>query len=209
MMRKKRKNPEKTPGKNPYIGNQTPPPPRRKFIDFNTRRICPACGLDIKIAHNFCKNCGVDLSAIEPIGNDEISKQLAITAVNDSDAGVRKEAVDTLGGFGEKKVLGVLTYVLLNDPDENVRREAADELGDLHHPYSLNALAKALKDVSPLVRKEAIEGLKKIKKKVKPEKQLKGKPEEREHIKEKLAEESIEEEIAEEKIPDDKEDLTF
>ena len=45
------------------------------------------------------------------------------------------------------------------------------------NPYSLDALTKALKDVSPLVRKEAIEGLKKIKKKNKPEDENKGKPE--------------------------------
>ena len=165
---------------NPYRVKQAAPSPNRSFIDFNTQRVCPSCGKAIKIAHNFCKFCGVDLSEIEAIGNsDEISKQLAITAATDPDAGVRKEAVDTLGDFGEKKILGVLTYVLLNDPDEEVRKEAADELGDLHHPYSMDVFAKALKDESPLVRKEAIEGLKKIKKKIKPEKQSKGKPEER------------------------------
>lgn len=170
---------------NPYRTRQTLPPPKTGFIDFNTRRICPACGRDIKIAHNFCKYCGVDLSMIEPIGHDDISKHLATTAITDPDPGVRMEAVDTLGGFGDKKVLGVLTYVLLNDPDENVRKEAADELGDLHHPYSLDTLTKALKDESPLVRKEAIEGLKKIKKKIKPKKLDEGKPESREHEKDK------------------------
>lgn len=169
---------------NPYKTKQTHPP-KTGFIDFNTRRICPACGRDIKITHNFCKYCGVDLSMIEPIGKDDISKHLAATAVTDPDPGVRLEAVDTLGSFGDKKVLGVLTYVLLNDPDENVRKEAADELGDLHHPYSLDTLTKALKDESPLVRKEAIEGLKKIKKKIKPKKLDEGKPESREHEKDK------------------------
>lgn len=158
-----------------------PPAPSEGYIDFNTQRVCPACGRVIKLEHNFCKYCGVDLSEIDPIGNsDAISRELAITAVTDPDPVVRKEAVDTLGSFEEKKVLGVLTYVLLNDPDEEVRKEAADELGDLHHPYSLEALAKALKDESPIVRKEAIEGLKKIKKKVKEKKMDKGKPEERE-----------------------------
>ncbi|MFX1601642.1 MAG: HEAT repeat domain-containing protein [Promethearchaeota archaeon] len=156
------------PNMNPYMVRQTPSPPKRVYIDFNTRRICPACGRDIKITHNFCKYCGVDLSAIEPIGRDEISKQLAITAVTDPDPEVRKEAVDTLGDFEDNRVLGVLTYVLLNDPDENVRKEAADELGNLHHPLSLDTLAKALKDESAIVRKEAIEGLKKIKKLTKP-----------------------------------------
>ncbi|MFW9822958.1 MAG: HEAT repeat domain-containing protein [Candidatus Thorarchaeota archaeon] len=165
---------------NPYKVEKVAPTPIKSFIDFNTQRVCPSCGKAIKISHNFCKFCGVDLSAIEAIGNsDEISKQLAITAVTDPDASVRKEAIDTLGGFGEKKILGVLTYVLLNDPDEEVRKEAADELGDLHHPYSMDVLAKALKDESPIVRKEAIEGLKKIKRKIKPEKQTEGKPKER------------------------------
>ncbi|MHA2283777.1 MAG: HEAT repeat domain-containing protein [Promethearchaeota archaeon] len=179
MMRKD-KNFNTDPGQNPYKVKKTVSNPSSSFIDFNTQRVCPSCGKAIKISHNFCKYCGVDLSAIEAIGNsDEISKQLAITAVTDPDPEVRKEAVDTLGDFGEKKVLGVLSYVLLNDPNEEVRKEAADELGDLHHPYSMDVLSKALKDESPLVRKEAIEGLKKIKRKIKPEKQYKGKPEER------------------------------
>ncbi|MHA2006635.1 MAG: HEAT repeat domain-containing protein [Promethearchaeota archaeon] len=175
------------PNRNPYRVKSAAPSPIRSFIDFNTQRVCPSCGKAIKISHNFCKFCGVDLSGIEAIGtSDEISKQLAITAVTDPDSGVRKEAVDTLGDFGETKVLGVLTFVLLNDPDESVRLEAADELGDLHHPYSMDALTQALKDESPLVRKEAIEGLKKIKKKVKPEKQVRGKPEEREESEENI-----------------------
>jgi hypothetical protein len=180
MKMRKDKNARPEREDNPYRKKPETLSSSRSFIDFNTQRVCPSCGKAIKITHNFCKFCGVDLSEIEAIGNsDEISKQLAITAATDPDAGVRKEAVDTLGDFGEKKILGVLTYVLLNDPDEEVRKEAADELGDLHHPYSMEVLAKALKDQSPLVRKEAIEGLKKIKRRIKPEKQSKGKPEER------------------------------
>ena len=149
------------------------------FIDFSNERVCPACGKAIKINHNFCKYCGVDLSEIEPIGNDSILRPLAMTAVSDTDADVRKEALDTIGGFKDKKALGLLTYVLFNDPDPRCRKEAADELGDLHHPYSLEALAKALQDKDPEVRKEAIEGLKKIKEHTKDKEQKKGKPEER------------------------------
>ena len=168
------------PNQNPYIVKKGSIQPREPIIDFNSQRICPACGSSIKIDYNFCKYCGVDLSAIKPIGNtDEISKQLAITAISDPSAEVRKEAVDTLGDFGDTKVLGVLTYVLLNDPNPEVRKEACDELGDLHHPYSLEVLTKALKDENPLVRKEAIEGLKKIKKHIKPKEENKGKPESR------------------------------
>lgn len=161
-------------GENPYrVRNTSPapnPPSNRMFLDFNIQRICPRCGsTQININHNFCKFCGTDLSAIDPIGNsDEISKQLAVTAATDPDPEIRKQAVDTLGDFGDTKVLGILTYVLFNDPSDEVRAEAADELGDLHHLYSLDALTKALKDPSALVRKEAIEGLKKIKNKNKP-----------------------------------------
>ncbi len=164
------------PTSNPYrAGNN----PSGSFIDFSTQRVCPACGKAIKMDHNFCKYCGVDLSAIEAIGNDNILRPLAMTAATDPNADVRKEALDTIGSFKEKKALGLLTYVLFNDPDPRCRKEAAGELGDLHHPYSLEALTKALQDKDPEVRKEAIEGLKKIKEHTKSKEHKKGKLEER------------------------------
>ena len=94
------KNNNNNSNSNPYrIGN----PSQGEFIDFNTQRVCPSCGKAIKIDHNFCKYCGVDLSDIEPIGrSDKVSKQLAITAVTDPDASVRKQALDTLGSFKDK-----------------------------------------------------------------------------------------------------------
>lgn len=163
--------------KNPYRVNREPvrePTPTsfaKPGVDFETQRICASCGKAIKIEHNFCKFCGVDLSGIQPLGySDRTLKELANTALTDPNPGVRKDAVDTLGELGENEVLGVFAYILLNDRDEIVRKEAADELGDFAHPHSLDVLAKALKDPSPTVRKEAIEGLKKIKKKNKPEK---------------------------------------
>ena len=164
-------------GKNPYRVNRepvreaTPTSFAKPGVDFETQRICPSCGKVIKIAHNFCKFCGVDLSGIQPLGySDRTLKKLANTALTDPNPGVRKDALDTLGDLGENEVLGIFSYILLNDRDELVRKEAADELGDFHHPYSLDVLAKALKDPSPIVRKEAIEGLKKIKKQNQPEK---------------------------------------
>ena len=164
-------------GKNPYRitrepeSESTPTNLAKPGVDFDIQRICPSCGVVIKINHNFCKFCGVDLSSIPPLGySDRTLKELANTALTDPDSGVRKDAVDTLGDLGEAEVLGVFAYILMNDSDELVRKEAADELGDYHHPHSLDILAKALKDKSPVVRKEAIEGLKKIKKKNKPEK---------------------------------------
>lgn len=167
--------------RNPYRNGASRSVPKKLNVDFNSERVCPSCGKVIKISHNFCKYCGVDLSKIHPIGNtDEISKNLAIAASSDTDVSVRKEAVETLGGFEDTKNLGVITWVLLNDPDWKVRKEAADELGDIAHPYSMDALAKAMKDPHPEVREEAIEGLKKIKEKNKPEDQNKGKAKERE-----------------------------
>jgi len=171
--------------KNPYrvsrepVREPTPTSFAKPGVDFETQRICPSCGKAIKIEHNFCKFCGVDLSGIKPLGySDRTLKELANTALTDPNPGVRVDAVDTLGDLGENEVLGVFAYILLNDRDEIVRKEAADELGDFHHPHSLDVLAKALKDPSPIVRKEAIEGLKKIKKKNKPEKKIEAKKEE-------------------------------
>ncbi len=165
--------------KNPYRVNKEPVPESaptsfaKPGIDFETQRICVSCGKAIKIGHNFCKFCGVDLSGIQPLGySDRTLKELANTALTDPNPGVRKDAVDTLGELGENEVLGIFAYILLNDRDALVRKEAADELGDFHHPHSLDVLAKALKDPSPIVRKEAIEGLKKIKKHNKPEKKV-------------------------------------
>ena len=130
------------PHKNPYRVRNSPQshnnPGNPEFIDFNTQRVCPSCGGIIKISHNFCKYCGVDLSRIEAIGTtDEISKQLAITAVSDPNAEVRKEAVDTLGNFGDTKVLGVLTYVMLHDTDPEVRREVPSVPGGGAHPHDM------------------------------------------------------------------------
>jgi len=154
---------------NPYrIRNEQPKPEARGSprapLDFSIHRICPACGKIIKITHSFCKFCGTNISSISPIGrSDEVTKTLADTAVSDPNPEVRKSAVASIGEFGENDVIGLLSYILLNDPDELVRKEAASELGKFHHPYSLDVLAKALKDKSALVRKEAIEGLKNIK----------------------------------------------
>jgi len=164
------------PNKNPYRVNkeQEREPSQARFtkpsVDFENQRVCPACGKVIKISHNFCKFCGTDLVGIQPLGySDRTLKELANTALTDPDPGVRKDAVDTLGELGDNEVLGVLAYILLNDAHELVRKKAANELGDIHHPHSLDVLAKALKDRSPSVRKEAIEGLKKIKQMNKPE----------------------------------------
>jgi HEAT repeat protein len=196
------------PNKNPYVvktkANETRDQSSNKIsqIDFDVNRICPSCGKVISLKHNFCKFCGVDLAGLQPMQTgDRTVRELAKTALTDPNADVRKDAVSTLGEFGEYEVLGVLAYILLNDLDESVRKEAAEELGDLHHIISLDVLAKALKDRSPIVRKEAIEGLKKIKEKNKPQK--------REFIEEPKAEkhEALESEEKSKKIEVDEEEV--
>ncbi len=134
--------------------------------DFSTERLCPACSEKTVKTNKFCGLCGVDLSNIPPLEDAEVKlKQLVITALTDTFTYNRIDAVQDIGTYKDIRTLGVLTHIVLKDPDEEVRKEAADKLGDIHHPYSLNALTKALEDSSPIVRKEAIEGLKKLKEK--------------------------------------------
>ncbi|MFX1496124.1 MAG: HEAT repeat domain-containing protein [Promethearchaeota archaeon] len=163
-------------GENPYKVRNTPSkvqnqtPPKDTPINFKTERVCPACGKIIKISHNFCKFCGIDLSTIIPLGDsDRTVIELAKTALTDQDADVRRDAVNTIGDLGERDVLGILTYILINDIDALVRKEAANELGNKHNTISIDILTKALKDRSPIVRKQAIEALKRIKKLAHPE----------------------------------------
>ncbi len=152
--------------------------PKSYKIDFTKQRFCPKCGKIFEINRTKCAFCNADMSLIKPIGEaDEILQELAFSALHDSEPNVRKEAVDKLGDTKELYVLGVLTHILLNDPDEDVRKEAADEIGDIHHPYSEASLTIAIKDLSPKVRKEALEGLTKIraalqKEKPKPKKEI-------------------------------------
>jgi hypothetical protein len=161
---------------NPYkvrnapSNSQNQAQPKDSPIDFKTDRICPACGKIIRISHNFCKFCGIDLSTIIPLGNsDRTLIELGKTALTDPNADVRRDAVDTIGDLGENDVLGILTYILINDIDAFVRKEAADELGKKHNSISIDILTRTLKDRSPIVRKQAIEALKKIKKMAKPQ----------------------------------------
>ncbi len=136
-------------------------------INFGTQRFCPKCGTIVKVDIKICNSCNVDLTKINTIEDtDDITKKLAITALKDISPSVRKETINSLGEIGDSKVLGILTYVLFNDPDEKVRKEAADELGDLHYEISIEALKKAMDDKSEIVRKEAVEGITKIKKKI-------------------------------------------
>ena len=165
-----KKPPKKKPAKKKPVAKKKPdalrPPHKGVKVDFSKQRFCPACGKLFDIDIIICTQCDSNLAKINPIGEkDQKLRALALTALKHSNTKTRKKAIDDLGDYEELQILGVLTHVLLNDPDETVRKEAADELGNLHHPFSLETLSKALKDESPLVRKEAIEGLKKIKKK--------------------------------------------
>ena len=132
------------PNRNPYRVSREPvreAPIERKAqstIDFDTQRICPSCGKIIKISHNFCKFCGVDLNYIPALGeSDRTLKELSIAALTDLDFEVRKDAISSLAELGENEILGVLTYALMNDLHELVRKEAADKLGNIHNNITL------------------------------------------------------------------------
>lgn len=138
---------------------------KKDIVSFNFKenRFCPRCGSIIGISRKSCEICKADISAIEPMGEkDKKLKTLLLKAFNPN-ASIRKKAINDIGENKDVKVLGILTHALLNDPDEAVRKEAADELGDFKNSISVYALEKAAKDESENVKKEAIEGLKKIK----------------------------------------------
>ncbi len=147
-------------------GGKSQSPFKPLKIEFSEKRFCPGCGEIVFLEAEQCNGCDMALNEFGTMSDaDEISLQFAKTALTDLDPQVRKEAIDSLGSFEKKRMLGLLSYILFNDPDEEVRKEAADEMGDIHDPSSLDVLKKAMKDKSGVVRKEVISALKKIKKK--------------------------------------------
>jgi len=80
------------------------------------------------------------------------SYRVLVTALNDSNAGVRQAAVAGLGELGNVKALPALRKRLLQDRDMGVRTEAAYRLGKLGSRDDLRSLKKAMStDPDPLV----------------------------------------------------------
>lgn len=80
---------------------------------------------------------------------------VAVALVGDGDAGVRAEAVTTLGMFKYSAAASALTSALASDPSADVRKKAAWALGEIGAPSSVAGGAlqtAAASDPSPLVR---------------------------------------------------------
>ena len=81
-----------------------------------------------------------------------------ISALKDSDPGVRKAAVESLGRIGDVRAIEPLSG-LLGDSNVEVRQTAVEALGNLDDPKVVPALTKAAGDANPAVRREAAEAL--------------------------------------------------
>lgn len=80
---------------------------------------------------------------------------VAVALVGDGDAGVRAEAVTTLGMFKYSAAASALTSALVSDPSADVRKKAAWALGEIGAPSSVAGATlqtAAASDPSPLVR---------------------------------------------------------
>ena len=87
-------------------------------------------------------------SAIEPL----------LAALKSSEAPVRKNAADALGGIRDAKAVAHIVP-LLKDEDKEVRAQAARSLGRLRESEAAGPLIEALKDPDRNVRRESVAAL--------------------------------------------------
>ena len=95
------------------------------------------------------------------MGNIKAVKAL-IEAMEDSNMGVRSNAVFSLAELGAKEAAPGIMSLLINDPEYWVRKSAAKALGMLKVEAAVNPLSIALDDNSPIVRENALRSLEQI-----------------------------------------------
>jgi HEAT repeat protein len=81
-----------------------------------------------------------------------------IGALEDSDAGVRRQAAAALGHVRAPRALPALVAAL-KDEEPRVRQRAALALGEIGDSRAVQALTEALKDPDPAVRRYAAQAL--------------------------------------------------
>lgn len=86
---------------------------------------------------------------------------LLTRATDDQDAGVRVNALRSLGTFRDSKLVPVLAS-RIDDPDLNVRVQAASSLGELRQSAATPALLRALRGESFALRREALLSLARV-----------------------------------------------
>ncbi|MCO8169121.1 HEAT repeat domain-containing protein [Pseudomonas sp. 21LCFQ02] len=93
---------------------------------------------------------------------DQRAAEAALLALDDPEAGVRREAVAVLGWLKQTQALTTLSRLLAHDPDTEVRRAAAGALGMASEAAVIPALCQALHDAAWQVREEAATTLGKV-----------------------------------------------
>lgn len=86
---------------------------------------------------------------------------LLTRAIDDDDAGVRVNALRSLGSFGDPKLVGLLASKM-EDPNPNVRVQAASSLGELRQSTATAPLLRVLKAGSFALRREALLSLARV-----------------------------------------------
>jgi len=85
-----------------------------------------------------------------------------LAALKDSNAHVRRNAAEALGGIRDRKATEPIV-LLLKDAERDVRARAARSLGRLRDPAAAEALVAAMKDPERQVRREVVTALGELK----------------------------------------------
>lgn len=102
------------------------------------------------------------IRALEDIARHDPEARTAIRQLlDDPDAKVRVEAIDTLADIDDRDSIPLLRH-LLSDQDPRVRREAIDALVDLRSADDTGLIAAALSDPEAKVREDAARALGKL-----------------------------------------------
>src|SRR5580765_6874636 len=84
----------------------------------------------------------------------EAAVDALVTALKDTDAGVRRQAAAALGDIGNARAVTGLIDAL-KDADPDVRQHALSALGEIGDRRAVTAIAGLLKDSSPSIRRSA------------------------------------------------------